>query len=137
MDAIVKRAPRPHAGPVVQYPLRAIMQLLPGLPVKADGKGIDYDAADPYRLATLREQLSTLIGIANNGVTAVGHLLALAAAEIEGGEISGESVEGLGWLLTLLGDTAGWATDIKLHCDLANADFSPQDSEQGVQHGRR
>ena len=127
MDANRKRTERPHTGPVVRYPLRIIAHLLIGLPSKPDGS-VDYEAANPQSLEALRDELGTLIGVANNGVAAVGHLLALAASEISGGEISGDSIEGLGWALTLLGDAAGWATEIKLRCDQANADYSPPDS---------
>ena len=127
MDANRQRTARPHTGPVVRYPLRIIAHLLIGLPSKPDGS-VDYEAANPQSLEALREELGTLIGVANNGVAAVGHLLALAASEISGGEISGDSIEGLGWALTLLGDAAAWATEIKLRCDQANADFSSPDS---------
>ena len=127
MDANRQRTARPHTGPVVRYPLRIIAHLLIGLPSKPDGS-VDYEAANPQSLEALREELATLIGVANNGVTAIGHLLALAAPEVEGGEVSGDTMEGIGWLLTLLGDSAGWATEIKLRCDQANADYSPPDS---------
>ena len=126
MDANRKRTARPHTGPVVRYPLRIIAHLLIGLPSKPDGS-VDYEAANPQSLEVLREELATLIGVANNGVTAIGHLLALAAPEVEG-EVSSETIEGLGWALTLLGDAAAWATEIKLHCAQANADYSPPDS---------
>ena len=133
MDVNRKRAARPHTGPVVRYPLRIIAHLLVGLPSMADG-GIDYDAADPKILEVLREELATLIGVANSGVSAIGHLLALAAPEVEGGEVPGDTIEGLGWLLTLLGDTAGWATEMKLRCDQANADYSPPELSRESRH---
>ena len=133
MDANCKRIARPHTGPVVRYPLRIIAHLLVGLPSKADA-AIDYNAADPKILEVLREELATLIGVVNNGSIAVGHLLALASSEISGGEVSDDTIEGLGWLLTLLGDTAGWATEMKLRCDQANADYSPPELSRESRH---
>ena len=133
MDANRKRTARPHTGPVVRYPLRIIANLLIGLPSSPDGD-IDYEAADPQILDALREELATLIGVANNGSVALGHLLALAAPEVEGGEVSGDTMEGIGWLLTLLGDTAGWATEVKLRCDQVNSDYSPIERSREARH---
>lgn len=106
-----KSSSSPRAGSSVnsaaRHPLRAIVELLPGLPV-ADG-AIDFEAVDGHRVQALADQLDALIGIVHNGIVALGHLLALTAAPgIEEGELSGEALAGLGQLLIELGDLASW-----------------------------
>lgn len=102
-------------------PLRAILELLPGLPV-IDG-AIDFEAVDGDRVQTLADQLDALIGIVHTGIAALGHLLALAAPSIEECELRGETLAGLGQLLAELGDLASWATVMNAHCKHVNANF--------------
>lgn len=110
------------------HPLRAIVELLPGLPV-TDG-AIDLEAVAGHRVQALADQLDVLIDIAHNGIVALGRLLALAAAPgIEEGKLSGETLAGLGQLLAELGDLASWATVMSAHCKHVNADFSPAEGQ--------
>ena len=88
---------------------------------------LDYDATNPCWVRELGQNLDVIVGLCQNGSRALGHLLAIASAELEGGEISGETVEGLGWLLSELGDIGAWATVMAQSCKASTADFCPQD----------
>jgi hypothetical protein len=109
-------------------------QLLDGKPPKhlhpaTAMPALDYEACDPYLAHELGLHLETLAGLAFNGTRALGHLLALASAEVEDGAICGNTVEGLGWLLSELGDIGAWATVIRESCLVATKDFSPSKLE--------
>jgi hypothetical protein len=86
---------------------------------------LDFAAANPYWVRELAGHLDVIVGLCQNGTKALGHLLAVASAEFEGGEISGDTVEGLGWLLSELGDMGAWATVMSQSCKAATADFCP------------
>ena len=127
----------------VQHPLRASLILIAriasasqtqngGAPSKAVHTAskipkLDYDAANPHWVRELGQHLDVIVGLCQNGSRALGHLLALASAELEGGEISGETVEGLGWLLSELGDMGAWATVMAQSCKASTADLCPPD----------
>ncbi len=91
---------------------------------------LDFAAANPYWVRELAGHLDVIVGLCQNGAKALGHLLAVASAEFEGGEISGDTVEDLGWLLSELGDMGAWATVISQSCKAATADFYP--TERGA-----
>ena len=127
----------------VQHPLRASLILIAQIASAAQtqnggaqSKAVDttsrfpkhdYDAANPYWVRELGQRLDVVVGLCQNGSRALGHLLALASAKLEGGEISGETVEGLGWLLSELGDIGAWATVMAQSCKASTADFCPPD----------
>ena len=128
----------------VQHPLRAsliLIAMIAGSTAQtqrggASTKGIysaskvpklEYASANPYWVRDLGQHLDVIVGLCQNGSRALGHLLALASAELEGGEISAETVEGLGWLLSELGDMGAWATVMAQSCKVATADFCPPD----------
>jgi hypothetical protein len=111
LDALMDGKPAKHQHPATALP------------------AIDYEACDPYLVRELGLHLETMIGLAFNGTRALGHLLALASAEVEDGSICGNTVEGLGWLLSELGDVGAWATVMRESCLAATKDFSPSDSE--------
>jgi hypothetical protein len=124
-----RKSSSPRAGPSVdsaaRHPLRVIVELLPSLSVM-DG-AVDLEAVDGDLVQALSDQLDALTGIVHNGIVALGHLLELAAAPcIEEGELSGETLAGLGRLLAELGDLATWATVMNAHCKYLNADFVSQ-----------
>jgi hypothetical protein len=133
----------PHT---VIHPIRACVNLLVKIAVSL-GKGkpqldpaqgfilasqlpkLDFAAANPYWVRELAGHLDVIVGLCQNGAKALGHLLAVASAELEGGEISGDTVEGLGWLLSELGDMGAWATVMSQSCKAATADFCPTENE--------
>jgi hypothetical protein len=127
----------------VVHPLRASLFLIakiaaatpfrdkraPAMGINSSSKvpNLDYASANPYWVLELGQHLDVIVGLCQNGSRALGHLLAIASAELEGGEISGDTVEGLGWLLSELGDIGAWATVMAQSCKTATADFCPPD----------
>lgn len=89
---------------------------------------LDYAASNPYLVKELGNHLDTLVGVCFSGTRAVGHLLALASPEVEGGEVSQDTIEGLGWLLSELGDMGSWATVMSQQCKAVTFDFEPTES---------
>lgn len=89
---------------------------------------LDYAGSNPYLVKELGNQLDTLMGVCFSGTRAVGHLLALASPEVEGGEVSQDTIEGLGWLLSELGDMGSWATVMSQQCKAVTFDFEPTES---------
>ena len=134
----------PGANPdTVQHPLRASIILIARIASASQTQNggarsktintasqtpkLDYESANPYWVRELGQHLDVIVGLCQNGSRALGHLLAIASAELEGGEISGETVEGLGWLLSELGDIGAWATVMAQSCKASTADFCPTD----------
>jgi hypothetical protein len=134
----------PGANPdTVQHPLRASLILIARIASTsqtqhggAQSKAVnstskvpqlEYASANPYWVLELGQHLDVIVGLCQNGSRALDHLLALASAELEGGEISGETVEGLGWLLSELGDIGAWATVMAQSCKASTTDFCPPD----------
>jgi hypothetical protein len=89
----------------------------------------DYAGSNPYLVKELGNHLDTLVGVCFSGTRAVGHLLALASPEVEGGEVSQDTIEGLGWLLSELGDMGAWATVMSQQCKAVTFDFEPSKSQ--------
>lgn len=86
---------------------------------------LDYSGSNPYLVKELGNHLDTLVGVCFSGARAVGHLLALASPEVEGGEVSQDTIEGLGWLLSELGDMGAWATVMSQKCKAVTFDLEP------------
>jgi hypothetical protein len=86
---------------------------------------LDYVGSNPYLVKELGHYLDTLVGVCFSGTRAVGHLLALASPEVEGGEVSQDTIEGLGWLLSELGDMGAWATVMSQKCKAVTFDLEP------------
>jgi hypothetical protein len=84
---------------------------------------LDYAGSNPYLVKELGNHLDALVGVCFSGTRAVGQLLALASPEVEGGEVSQDTIEGLGWLLSELGDMGAWATVISQQCMAVTFDF--------------
>jgi hypothetical protein len=96
-----------------------------GVALASKVPNLNFAAANPYWVRELGQHLDVVVGLCHNGTRALGHLVAVASAELEGGEISGDTVEGLGWLLSELGDMGAWATVMAQSCKAATADFCP------------
>lgn len=104
----------PLHSPQAHHAMRAVLDLLPGLPVM-DG-AIDLEAVDGQRIQHLASELDSLIELIHRAVAAIGHLLLLAAQAADDGEINRQALAGLGRLLAELGDLAVWATVVNAHC---------------------
>ena len=106
-------------------PIRDLLLLLPHLPVTARSD-IDYSAANPALLVQLANNAETAMRTIHLGMAAIGQLLARSAAEIECREMSGDSVEALGWLMAELGEFAAIVHCIAVACRRHTADYSPR-----------
>jgi hypothetical protein len=107
------------------HPMRNLLLLLPHLPVN-DGLEIDYEAADPDLLVQLADNAETITRIMHMGISAVGQLLAHSASKINCGELAGDTVEALGWLLAELGEVADVAQCLAIACRKHTFDYTPQ-----------
>ena len=86
---------------------------------------IQYEEADAFLLVQIAENAEVAMNTIHLGLSAVGHILARAAPEVETGEISGDATEALGWLLAELGDFAATAFCLSAACRRHTADFAP------------
>jgi hypothetical protein len=68
----------------------------------------------------LAANATTVMGICNQGMAAIGHLLAHSAPVIEDGTIGADTVEALGWLLAELGDMAAYCMVLATQLQSAN-----------------
>ena len=133
----------PGANPdTVQHPLRASLILIAriastsqtqhgGMSTKGINSAskipkLEYESANPYWVRELGQHLDVIVDLCQHGSRALGHLLALASAELEGKK-SAETVAGLGWLLSELGDMGAWATVMAQSCKAVTTDFCPPD----------
>ena len=92
------------AEPTSTRPMRELLLRLPLLPTTPDDR-IDYEAADPALLMQLAENAETVMNTINLGLSAVGTILAHASPEV-GSEISGYTIEYLGWHIAENADAA-------------------------------
>jgi hypothetical protein len=88
---------------------------------------LDFDAANPYQVRALREALQEVTGVFHGAVHAIGQLMAFSSVDIETGLVSQDSIEALGWVLALMGDSCAFATVLEQQCVVALADFNPPD----------
>ena len=71
----------------------------------------------PHRLRTpLAVAAETVMAVCQNGMAAVGQLMAHSSPVIEDGTVGAESVESLGWLLSELGDLSGYCFVLASEC---------------------
>jgi len=71
----------------------------------------------PHRLRTpLAETAETVMAVCQNGMAALGQLMAHSSPVIEDGTVGAESVESLGWLLSELGDLSGYCLVLASEC---------------------
>lgn len=111
--------PRPMRDLILQLPLLNVTQTLE----------IDYQAADPAVLAQVADNAETAMHVVQLGLSAVGQLLVRAAPEVETGEISGDSIEALGWLMSELGDFSATAFALAAACRRFITGYAPYQSK--------
>ena len=74
-------------------------------------------AAIPHRLRTpLAAAAEAVMAVCQNGMAAVGQLMAHSSPVIEDGTVGADSVESLGWLLSELGDLSGYCLILVSEC---------------------
>lgn len=114
----------PIVNAVSKRPTRDLLLLLPLLTV-GPANDIDYEAASPDVLVQIASNAEICQATVHLGISAIGHLLAQAAPEVELAEISGDAIEALGRLIAELGDLAGVAQSIATACRRYTADYAP------------
>ena len=71
----------------------------------------------PHRLrAPLAAAAETVMAVCQNGMSAVGQLMAHSSPVIEDGTVGADSVESLGWLISELGDLCGYCMVLASEC---------------------
>jgi hypothetical protein len=65
---------------------------------------------------SLSENAETVMAICQNGMAALGQLLAHSSPVIEDGTVSANSVEALGWLIAELGDLTAYCLVLAADC---------------------
>jgi hypothetical protein len=91
---------------VSQKPMRELLELLRQ---SAPNHRCEFSvSATKQSQAQIAASATTVMGVCNHGMAAIGHLLAHSAPVIEDGTIGADTVEALGWLLTELGDLAAY-----------------------------
>lgn len=90
-----------------EYQSRPMHDLLFALPhlVSRDGE-VDWAHTPEATLREIAAQADTAMRTTQLGIQAMGRLLALAAADVEDGQLSGATLEAFGWLITELSDFA-------------------------------
>ena len=104
-------------------PMRELLLQLPLLPTTSDHR-IDYEAADADLLLELADKAETVMNTINLGLSAVGTILAHASPEV-GSEISGFTIEYLGWHIAENADAAAALLSLVHACRHYTADYSP------------
>lgn len=113
-----EETPRPMRDLILQLPL---LNVTPSLE-------IDYPAADAALLVQVADNAESAMHVVQLGLSAVGQLLVRAAPEVEAGEISGNSIEALGWLMSELGDFSATAFALASACRRFTSDYAPYQS---------
>jgi hypothetical protein len=96
--------------------MRELLLQLPLLPITQDNR-IDYEAADAELLLELADKAETVLNTINLGLSAVGTILAHASPEV-GSEISGYTIEALGWHIAESADAVFMSRDV-LHAKVS------------------
>ena len=125
MTETMKRVRR--TGDEVPRPMRDLILQLPLLNVTSTLE-IDYPAADAALLVQVADNAETAMRVVQLGLSAVGQLLVRAAPEVETGEISGDAIEALGWLMSELGEFSATAFALASACRRFTHDYAPYQS---------
>ena len=112
-----------------QRPLRRLFKCLPTLPLDSK-KGIDFQAADPALLVMLADDAQTTTRVIQQGVGAIGHLLAQSAVAIEDGTLDASVVESLGYFLAEVSDLSIDCMALACRCRRETVDYQPAGSSE-------
>ena len=64
----------------------------------------------------MAESAETVMAVCQNGMAALGQLLAHSSPVIEDGTVGADSLEALGWLISELGDLSGYCMVLAAEC---------------------
>jgi hypothetical protein len=91
--------------------------LLDQLRIVQSDAAITGMASIPQRLREpLAESAETVMAVCQNGMAALGHMLAHSSPVIEDGSVGADSVEALGWLIAELGDMTAYCLVLAAEC---------------------
>ena len=96
------------------HPMRELLNHLRQVQPVAGRNG---SASIPISLRTaLSENAEIVMAVCQNGMAALGHLLAHSSPVIEDGTVGADSVEALGWLIAELGDMTAYCFVLAAEC---------------------
>ena len=96
------------------HPMRELLNHLRQVQPVAGRNG---SASIPISLRTpLSENAEIVMAVCQNGMAALGHLLAHSSPVIEDGTVGADSVEALGWLIAELGDMTAYCLVLAAEC---------------------
>ncbi len=96
------------------HPMRELLNHLRQVQTVAGRNG---SASIPISLRQpLSENAETVMAVCQNGMAALGHLLAHSSPVIEDGTVGADSVEALGWLIAELGDMTAFCLVLVAEC---------------------
>lgn len=127
MSETIKRTRRTNQE--IPQPMRDLILQLPLLNVTSSLE-IDYPAADADLLVQVADNAETAMHVVQLGLSVVGQLLVRAAPEVEAGEISGDSIAALGWLMSELGAFSATAFALASACRHFTSDYAPFESRR-------
>ena len=105
-------------------PMRDLLLSLPLL-VAVPGETILYEDSDADLLIEISERAEVIGNTIGLGLAAIGHVMACAAPEIECGDVPGDTVEALGFLIAELSDFAAVAFTLSQACRRYTYDHAP------------
>lgn len=105
---------RPITRTSASHPMRELLNHLRQVQTVAGRNG---SASIPISLRQpLSENAETVMAVCQNGMAALGHLLAHSSPVIEDGTVGADSVEALGWLIAELGDITAFCMVLAAEC---------------------
>lgn len=107
-----------------QRPLRDLLHRLPRLPMLGSQE-IDFATADAEVLVAIADNAEITVNVLQQGIGAIGHLLAHSAVVIEDGTISADCIENIGFLLAELGDAGAHFMTLAAQCRHETHDYRP------------
>ena len=104
----------PSTRTVASHPMRELLNHLRQVQPVAGRNG---STSIPTSLRpSLSENAETVMAVCQNGMAALGQLLAHSSPVIEDGTVGADSVEALGWLIAELGDMTAYCLVLAAEC---------------------
>ena len=115
----------------IRRPARDLLHQLSMLQIRPDFS-VDYEAADAVLLLALAENSETVMATIQQGLSALGVILAHASPEV-GSEIGSDTIEALGWFMAETADIAAALLVLTRACRGHIADYAPAKAEPALQ----
>ena len=104
-EKIIEKTRRQSSRTCAYHPLRELLQQLHTANTNRDQ---NQTASISMNNHPLIENTEMVTAVCQNGIAALGHLLAHSSPLIEDGTVGADSVEALGWLIAELGDLTAY-----------------------------